>query len=194
MGIVRAPVSADAGPKGPAKIQRIPKTAGRISEIFLVATSTNSETMVSSIQVPDNYGYVFFACGVLPAVANLLIGGKVMGARKTYNVQYPNLYATPGYHKSADEFNRVQRGHQHIFESLSDFRAVSFIGGLAHPLVCAGCGVVYCLGNALYMAGYADNKLDVKVARLKKGGPISMLAFLVSLGCATKFSISLIKG
>ena len=151
-----------------------------------------TETMLS-IEIPDNYSYVFLTCGVLPAVANLLLGGKVMGARKTYNVQYPNLYATPGYHKNADEFNRVQRGHQHIFETLGDFRALSFIGGLAHPLVCAGCGVVYTLGNVLYMAGYSDNKLDVKNARMKKGGPISVLAFLASLVCATKFSISLIK-
>ena len=114
-----------------------------------------------------------------------------MKARKDYDVPYPNLYATPGYHKQADEFNRVQRGHQKIFESLSDFRAVAFIGGLQHPITCAVCGVVYCLGNVLFMAGYSDNKLDVKTARLKKGGPIGMLAFVVCLVCATKYSLAL---
>lgn len=111
-----------------------------------------------------------------------------------YFRQYPNLYATPGYHKNADEFNRVQRGHQKVYEHLSDFRAVAFIGGLMHPITCAGCGIVYCLGNYLYMAGYSDTKLDVKLARMKKGGPMNMLALLTALVCATKYSISLIKG
>lgn len=148
--------------------------------------------MVLSIEIPDHYGYVFFTCGVLPVITNTIISGSVMKGRKKYNVGYPNLYATPGYHKQADEFNRVQRGHQHIFETLSDFRAVSFIGGLAHPITCAICGVVYCLGNYLYMLGYSDNKLDVKTARLKKGGPIAIVALLTSLVCAAKFSYSVI--
>mmetsp|Transcript_20875 Transcript_20875/g.23849 ORF Transcript_20875/g.23849 Transcript_20875/m.23849 type:complete len:152 (+) Transcript_20875:42-497(+) len=149
--------------------------------------------MVLSLSIPDNYGYVFITCGVLPVITNLVISGSVMKARKTCDVQYPNLYATPGYHKKADEFNRVQRGHQHIFETLSDFRTVAFIGGLKHPITCAICGAVYCLGNYLYMAGYKDTKLDVKTARLQKGGPMSMLALLVSLVCAGKFSASLLS-
>jgi hypothetical protein len=42
--------------------------------------------MVASTEIPNNYGYVFLTCGVLPAVTNLLLGGKVMAARKKYNV------------------------------------------------------------------------------------------------------------
>jgi glutathione S-transferase len=149
--------------------------------------------MVTSFEVPDNYGYVLLTCGILPAIITLPLAGRVMTARKKYDVQYPNLYATPGYHKEADAFNRVQRGHQKTFETLSDFRILSLIGGLAHPLTCAGAGILYNLGNYLYMAGYADNKLDVKTARMKKGGPINILGLLISLVCATKFSLSLIK-
>ena len=147
---------------------------------------------IMSIQIPEGYGYVFLTCGVLPAVTNFFLSGSVMGARKKYDVQYPNLYATPGFHKEADKFNRVQRGHQHMLESLSDFRAVSFIGGLGHPTLVAASGVVYCLGNYLYSAGYSDNKLDVKTARLKKGGPILLLAFMANLVCAVKYSISVL--
>ena len=150
--------------------------------------------MTTSIAIPENYGYVLLTCGILPAITNVVLSGKVMMARKTYRVPYPNLYATPGYHKEADAFNRVQRGHQKIFEHLGDFRVLSLIGGLAHPLTCAGCGIVYSLGNYLFMAGYSDNKLDVKTARMKKGGPINLLAIVASLVCATKFSFSLIQG
>ncbi|GFH50352.1 hypothetical protein CTEN210_06828 [Chaetoceros tenuissimus] len=146
-----------------------------------------------AIEVPDSYGYVVLTAGVLPAVTNFLLSGKVMAARKQYDVKYPNLYAVPGYHKNADEFNRVQRGHQHMLENLSDFRFVSFIGGMMHPVTCAVSGVLYCAGSYLYMMGYSDNKLDVKTARLKKGGPILMLGLMVNLVCAAKYAVSLIK-
>lgn len=148
--------------------------------------------MVLQLEIPDSYGYVFLSCGVLPAVTNFFIGAKVIMARKKYKIPLPNLYATPGFHDKADEFNRVQRGHQHILENISDFRAVSFIGGLAHPIICATCGVLYCLGNYLYMAGYSDTSLDVKSARLKKGGPLNVLSCFVALVCAGKYSYSLI--
>ena len=42
------------------------------------------------------------------------------------------------------------------------------------------------------MAGYKDTKLAVKVARMKKGGPIKLVAHLVVIGIATKASISFI--
>ena len=150
--------------------------------------------MVLSIEIPANYGYVFFTVGILPTVVNnFILAPMVMKARKTFKVGYPNLYATPGFHKNADDFNRVQRGHQHVFENLSDFRTVSFIGGLGYPTICAVGGVVYCLGNVLYMLGYSDTKMDVKTARLKKGGPLNMLALFVNLVCAVKFTISVVQ-
>jgi glutathione S-transferase len=42
-----------------------------------------------------------------------------MKARKEYGIGYPNLYATPGYHDKADEFNRVQRSHQNYMEGMA---------------------------------------------------------------------------
>mmetsp|Transcript_11345 Transcript_11345/g.17211 ORF Transcript_11345/g.17211 Transcript_11345/m.17211 type:complete len:152 (+) Transcript_11345:106-561(+) len=149
--------------------------------------------MVLSIEVPEGYSYVFFTCGVLPAVINIILGGKVMAARKKFNVPLPNLYATPGHHKEADSFNRVQRGHQHVLETISDFRAASFIGALKHPLVCAVSGLLYCVGNYMYLVGYADQSLDVKMARLKKGGALQFLANVVQIGCGISACYSLLK-
>jgi glutathione S-transferase len=145
-----------------------------------------------SIDVPDGYAYVFFTCGMLPSITNFLLGGKVMSARKKFNIPLPNLYATPGHHKEADAFNRVQRGHQHVLESISDFRTASFIGALKHPLVCAVSGVFYCLGNYMYSAGYADQSLDVKSARMKKGGPLQFIAQMVQIGCGVSACYSLL--
>jgi hypothetical protein len=42
-------------------------------------------------------------------------------------------------------------------------------------------GVVYCLGNVLYLMGYADTAVDVDKARHAKGGPLKMLGMLLSL-------------
>ena len=155
---------------------------------------SNSEfNNMLSIELPDKYGVVLFTAGFLPSLTNFLLSGKVMKARKQYDVKYPNLYATPGYHKDADNFNRVQRGHQHIFESLSDFRINSLIGGLHYPIVVSVFGVIYSLGSYLYLVGYADTSMDVKTARLKKGGPLSFLANIVIMGCSAATTYSLCK-
>lgn len=95
-----------------------------------------------------------------------------MKARNDFNVQYPNLYATPGFHKQADEFNRVQRGHQSLFESLTFVMVMGLMGGIKHPMASAVSGALYCVGNVLYMLGYADTSYDVDKARHMKGGPI----------------------
>lgn len=81
-------------------------------------------------QVPDGYGYVILSSLVGHFATNFYLGGKVMTARKEYDVPYPHMYATPGYHKNADAFNRVQRGHQNMLESAPVFMAMSLVAGM----------------------------------------------------------------
>jgi glutathione S-transferase len=107
---------------------------------------------------------------------------QVMKARKDCDVHYPNLYATPGYHKMADKFNRVQRGHQSMFETFTSMTVMGLIGGIKHPIAAAIAGVAYNLGCVLYMMGYADTSVDVDTARHSKGGPIKMLGMLLRNG------------
>lgn len=104
-----------------------------------------------------------------------------MAARKKFNVMYPNLYATPGYHKQADEFNRVQRGHQNSFELMTTFTVTSLLGGLKYPIATSVYGVLFSLGNCLYLLGYADTSLDVKTARYKKGGMLRIVGIMASM-------------
>eukprot|EP00977_Amphora_coffeiformis_P022669 scaffold11185_cov205-Amphora_coffeaeformis.AAC.3 len=80
--------------------------------------------------IPDRYGYVILTCLVGQVVTNTYLGGSVMQARTKYNVPYPNLYATPGFHKDADAFNRVQRGHQAMLETAPSFMVMSLVAGL----------------------------------------------------------------
>jgi glutathione S-transferase len=125
---------------------------------------------MTTITVPDSYGYVILATAVGSLfVSPTLIGGIVMQAREKFNVPYPNLYATPGYHKDAEAFNRIQRGHQNMFETLPTFAICNLIGGLKHPITCSVCAGLYSAGCYLFMLGYKDTSLDVKMARYKKG-------------------------
>lgn len=105
-----------------------------------------------------------------------------MKARKDCDVQYPNLYATPGFHKKADDFNRWQRGHQSFFETCMAQALCGLIGGLKYPILAAASGVLYSLGSIFYQIGYGDTNLDVSTARYKKGGGLKWIGMLLSLG------------
>jgi glutathione S-transferase len=148
--------------------------------------------MAFSIEVPDNYGYVILTCVVGQMVTSTFMGGPVMSARKKYNVPYPNLYATPGYHKDADAFNRIQRGHQNMFELLPTFSLMALIGGLKYPIACSIYSGLFHVGCVLFQAGYSDTKLDVATARYKKGGAIKWIGFVGAMGSTVSVAGSMI--
>lgn len=104
-----------------------------------------------------------------------------MEARKSCDVPYPNCYATPGFHKKADEFNRCQRGHQSFFENLPFVTVMCLVGGLKHPITATLGGVFFSVGSIFYQMGYADTSLDVKMARYKKGGGLKWVGLFVSM-------------
>mmetsp|Transcript_17037 Transcript_17037/g.46710 ORF Transcript_17037/g.46710 Transcript_17037/m.46710 type:complete len:151 (+) Transcript_17037:117-569(+) len=146
-----------------------------------------------SVEIPDNYGYVVLTTLVGQFFVSAAMGGQVGMARSKYNVQYPNLYGTPGYHKDADAFNRVQRGHQNMFETLVPFTGLALVGGLKNPITCSICSVVYLGGCYLFQVGYSDVDLEVKTARYAKGGWLKWLGLLGAMGCSINMAGSLNK-
>jgi glutathione S-transferase len=148
--------------------------------------------MTFTITVPNEYGYVILTCVVGQFVASTMMGGIVMNARTKFQVPYPNLYATPGFHKQADAFNRVQRGHQNMLETLGTFSLMSLVGGLKYPLAVSGCSAVYFLGAYLFQLGYSDTALDVNLARYKKGGILKWVGFMGAFGCSVATAGSMI--
>jgi len=144
---------------------------------------------LATITVPASYGYVILTTVVGGLfVTPTVLGGLVMTARKDCDVPYPNLYATPGVHKKADQFNRIQRGHQNMFESLTAFGAANLLGGLRHPLACTAFAVMYSVGCYLYLLGYSDISLDVATARYKKGAAIKVVGVLGAVGACISFA------
>merc|ERR1711904_739988 len=99
--------------------------------------------MVLTVSLPDEYPFVLVSSTIVPFVANACMGGLVVAARKRCDVPYPNLYATPGHHKHAEEFNRVQRGHQSMFETRPNMIAMALVGGIIYPLLTTACAVLY---------------------------------------------------
>ena len=136
--------------------------------------------MVLALAVPDQYPWVMLSATAVPFVTSFIMGGKVMSARKKFNVPLPNLYAVPGVHDKADDFNRVQRGHQNMFETMSSVISMVLVAGLKHPLVASSCAVAYCVGNYFYLSGYADSSKDVAGARYTN--PLAALKPLGMLG------------
>uniref|UniRef100_A0A7S0L1D0 Glutathione transferase n=1 Tax=Coccolithus braarudii TaxID=221442 RepID=A0A7S0L1D0_9EUKA len=128
---------------------------------------------VLMIEVPELYPLVLLSVTGLPFITSFMMGGQVMSARTRLNVPLPNLYATPGVHDKAEEFNRVQRGHQNMFETLSYVLMATVVGGIKYPRVAVGFMVAYCLGNVFYLRGYANMAHDVNMARYKN--PIAAL-------------------
>jgi len=102
--------------------------------------------------------------------------------------------ATPKHHKNADEFNRVQRGHQNFLEGNDSYAIMTLLGGLKYPIVCAVGTVLFNVGSVLYLKGYSDVNLDVKTARYKKGAAVKWIGFLTSLVSTISLGISLIRG
>ena len=53
---------------------------------------------------------------------------------------------------------------------------------------------MYCVGNVLFLNGYADTTLDVKSARYKKGGPLKPVGMLITLVTAISAVYSMARG
>jgi glutathione S-transferase len=150
--------------------------------------------MTITLTVPDKYGYVILTTCVWSLfLVPSYMGMGVIKARDQFKIPLPNLYATPGYHKEADAFNRIQRGHQNMFESLTAFAMMNLIGGLKYPSACSVYALLYSTGCILYQLGYGDTSLDVKTARYKKGGAIKLVGFFGAMGATVSLCADLCK-
>ena len=92
---------------------------------------------IATLSVAPAYGFVILGAGLGNFIANMILSGNVMKGRDQCKVGYPNLYATPGFHKQADEFNRIQRGHQNFLEGNDSYAILTLLGGLKYPIACA---------------------------------------------------------
>lgn len=147
--------------------------------------------MKVSITIPKSYGYVILSTviGCL-FVSPTMMKALVVHAGSACGVFYPNVYASPGYHKHAEAYNRLLRGHQNTLESLGTFAFANLIGGLRHPIACTMCSVFYIaesylyLGCILCLSEYIDKREADGMERFVAGWGAKGIGFFGSI-CAT---------
>jgi glutathione S-transferase len=141
----------------------------------------------------SNFGYVAATAAASFVVHHIYMGFKVGKARKQYNIDYPDLYATAENcpnEANRKKFNCVQRAHQNSLENQPIFLALLTISGLQHPVTAASLGAAVLVGRIGYFEGYACG--DPK----KRGNPIyfaGMLGMLGLLGTTIKVAVDLIN-
>uniref|UniRef100_UPI0035900FD0 glutathione S-transferase 3, mitochondrial-like n=1 Tax=Myxine glutinosa TaxID=7769 RepID=UPI0035900FD0 len=98
--------------------------------------------------LPDEFGYVvlvfLYSWGM-----NMYLASRVMNARKTYNVKYPQMYCDKSH-----LFNCVQRAHQNTLEALPFWMIFQLIAGLAYPVAAAVLGAIWVTSRFTYAHGY----------------------------------------
>ncbi|XP_068659922.1 uncharacterized protein [Aristolochia californica] len=145
--------------------------------------------MAATIELPKEYGYVVLTLAAY-VLLNFWMARQVGNARKKYKVFYPTMYASESENKDAKAFNCVQRGHQNALEMAPMFFVLLLLGGLKHPLVSTGFGIVYVIARYFYFIGYSTG--DPK-NRLKIGG-ISFPALFGLVICTISLGVSLVRG
>merc|ERR1711991_731600 len=118
-----------------------------------------SEKMVS-IELTREHAFVFFVA-IGGYIVNQILGNLVNVARGRFKIPVPFLYDGKidevALKTRGVAFNRVQRGHQHLFESHADFYALLLLAGLLYPESAYKAGVLYLVGSLVYGIGYARN-------------------------------------
>ena len=135
------------------------------------------------LQIPDDYGYVA-ATLVAWNPLNLYLGARVGLARKRLGVNLPCMYASKCKEisaETAEEFNRIQRGHQNMVETLPNAVGMLLVAGLDDAKMAAGLGAVYFVGRILYAWGHSvpPKKRSVYGGIL---GPIGLHGLMIQTG------------
>ncbi|KAL5574327.1 hypothetical protein UlMin_023924 [Ulmus minor] len=139
--------------------------------------------------LPKEYGYVALVL-VLYSFLNFWMASQVGAARRKYKVPYPTLYASESENKNANLFNCVQRGHQNSLELMPIFLMMTILGGLRHPCVSAGLGLLYIVTRYFYFKGYSTGDPQKRLTIGKYG----FLTLFGLMGCTISLAISLLRG
>ncbi|KAK0595406.1 hypothetical protein LWI29_006300 [Acer saccharum] len=139
--------------------------------------------------LPKEYGYVALVL-VLYCFLNFWMGFQVGKARKMYKVFYPTLYAVESENKNAKLFNCIQRGHQNSLEMMPVFFMLMILGGIGHPCISAGLGLMFTITRYFYFTGYATGDPQKRLTI----GKFGFLAILGLMICVISFGIKQVCG
>jgi len=125
--------------------------------------------------LPEGYGYVAFVA-VDSMFVNMWMARNVGVARKKFNIPYPQMYSA-----DSNTFNCIQRAHQQTLELHPTFLTLLLLGGIQHPKVATGAGIVYLAGRVVFALGYYTG--DPAKRRRGAFGMLGLLVLLGATGC-----------
>ncbi|GAB4836130.1 hypothetical protein Ancab_001045 [Ancistrocladus abbreviatus] len=139
--------------------------------------------------ISKEYGYVALVL-VFYCFLNFWMGFQVGKARKRYKVFYPTLYASESENKDAKLFNCIQRGHQNSLEMMPIFFILMILGGMRHPCIAAGLGLIFIVSRYFYFTGYASGDPQKRLT-IGKYGFLAVLGLMI---CTISFGVHLLIG
>ncbi|KAJ2511064.1 hypothetical protein GGI11_005247 [Coemansia sp. RSA 2049] len=129
------------------------------------------------IVIGSNFGYaVLAAVGItLQCFATAV---SITGARKKYNVNYPDNGGGRYSDKLSDEdwvaFNNIKRTSDNYLEQVGMVLVALVLAGLYQPKLAASFGAVYIVGRFAYTRGYVAGGADRRIY----GAPVMGVSFL----------------
>ncbi|KAJ2663825.1 Microsomal glutathione S-transferase 3 [Coemansia sp. RSA 1200] len=130
-----------------------------------------------AIVIGSDFGYtVLAAVGItLQCLATAM---SVTGARKKYNINYPDNGGGRYSDKVSDEdwvaFNNIKRTSDNYLEQVGMVLVALVLAGLYQPKLAASFGATYMLGRFAYAHGYVAGGADKRIY----GAPIMGVSFL----------------
>ncbi|BBG99714.1 microsomal glutathione s-transferase, putative [Prunus dulcis] len=104
--------------------------------------------MATAVELlPREYGYVVLVL-VLYTLLNFWMAGK-------YKVPYPTLYASESDNKEAKVFQLCSERPPELSGIDPLFFVLLLLGGLKHPCISAGLGLLYTVTRYFYFKGYS---------------------------------------
>eukprot|EP00111_Clytia_hemisphaerica_P024191 TCONS_00071290-protein len=89
--------------------------------------------------------------------------------------------------KEGKIFNCIQRAHQNTLEVYAPTMMVMLLGGIKHPMLCAGSGAVWLFSRLVYAHGYYTGD-PAKRSR----GAFGYLGLFTMYGCTISLGLSML--
>ncbi|KAJ2483660.1 hypothetical protein IWW56_000224 [Coemansia sp. RSA 2131] len=130
-----------------------------------------------AIVIGANFGYTVLAAAGI-ALQCFITGLSVVGARKKYNVAYPDNGGGRFADKLSDAdwvaFNNIKRVSDNYSEQVGSVLAMLLAAGMFQPKIAAGFGAVYMLGRSVYGRAYVAKGAGARVY----GAPLMGISFM----------------
>ncbi|KAL9677431.1 hypothetical protein QQ045_005660 [Rhodiola kirilowii] len=161
------------------------------SPSFLSSTASSTSGWLFKSAKPAGSTHLILHPSVILSffLLSILLEFWVLTFNCRYKVFYPTMYAIESENKDAKLFNCVQRGHQNSLEMMPMYFMLMILGGIKHPFVVAGLGLLYVVSRYFYFTGYATGEPENRL----KIGKFGFLAIMGLMICTISMGFSLIR-